>query len=162
EGISELSFYRLDGLDEEATRELRAELQQNGFVASVYPNWILEQQAEPDDPWYDLQEWHYGQLNLPAAWDLEDGSTQPVTVAVLDTGTYPHPDLDWGPGVNLVGFAGQFPPDGLPFDDPTSLGSDHGTHVAGTIGALSNNGLGVAGVNWGLAPITPVKVLGPG
>jgi subtilisin family serine protease len=50
-----------------------------------------------------------------------------------------------------------FANDASTYDGPTD---DHGTHVAGTIGALGNNGVGVAGVNWDVT-LVPVKFLGP-
>ena len=116
-------------------------------------------------------------IDAPDAWNISTGS-QSVVVAVIDTGVdYTHPDLaaniwtnpgeiagngrdDDGNGfvddVHGYDFAEH---DGDPMDD-----NGHGTHVAGTIAAVGNNGLGVAGVNWS-ASIMPLKFLnsqGPG
>lgn len=159
---SGLAFYKAPGLDEAATRELVEELQSKSSIRGAYPNWILHQLAVPNDELYDVQAWHYEQLNLPAAWDIQDGTdpVEPVHVAVLDSGAFAHPDIAWAEeGANFVNWEDGAPEEG-PIDDPMTLpgGSDHGTHVAGTIGAITNNTDGVAGVNWGLNPI-PVKVL---
>jgi serine protease len=126
----------------------------------------------PNDPSYS-QQWHYfeaaGGLNLPPAWDITNGSG--VRVAVLDTGFRPHADL----AANLVGgydfissatVAGDGDGrDGNAIDpgDFTAGGrsSWHGTHVSGTIAAVTNNGAGVAGVAFG-AKVVPVRVLGRG
>lgn len=161
---SGLALYEADGLDETATRDLVAEMQTKSSVRGAYPNWILTQLKVPNDEGYELQAWHYEQLNLPAAWDIQDGSVplEPVHLAVLDTGAFAHPDLNWADvGANLVNWTDNAPvasegPITNPFTN--TGGSDHGTHVAGTIGAITNNTSGVAGVNWGLRPI-PVKVL---
>lgn len=119
--------------------------------------------ATPTDPMYTSQ-WHYPQINLPAAWDITTGGA--VIVAVLDTGTRPaHPDLA---GVHVTGSDFVTDPangDGDGRDsDPTDPGcpSDptdpsHGTHVEGTIAARTNNGVGVAGVNWG--GLSPTKIM---
>src|SRR5256885_12309449 len=114
-------------------------------------------------------------IDAPEAWNVTTGSAG-VTVAVIDTGVdWSHPDLGsqiWiNPGENCSGcrtdgidndhngyvddwrgwdFANN---DNNPMDD-----HGHGTHVAGTIGAAGNNGLGVAGVNWNVR-IMPVKFL---
>lgn len=156
---SGLAFYQADGLTEAATRELVDRLRASSAVAAAYPNWVLEaQQVTPDDPFYELQAWHYEQLNLPAAWAIEDGSSNLITVGVLDSGSFDHPDLEWGVGANLLNWG----PDYVgPITDPSQEpgGSSHGTHVAGTIGALTNNEFGVAGVNWNVE-ILPIKVLG--
>lgn len=142
---------------------------------------LLSAKFVPNDTHYGVQ-WHYHEatagLNLEAAWDVTDGSG--VTVAVLDTGYRPHADL----AANLVGgydmisdsFIGndgngrdsdaQDPGDwvnagecggGQPTQNQNS--SWHGTHVAGTIAAVTNNGTGVAGVAYG-AKVVPVRVLG--
>jgi serine protease len=137
----------------------------------------------PNDTLFS-QQWHYGYvpgvsegLNLLPAWDITTGITNTV-VAVIDTGILNHADLA-GKTVAGYDFIGDtfVANDGDGRDnDPSDPGdwieanecggthsaqpsSWHGTHVAGTIGAASNNGLGVAGVNW-LAKILPVRVLG--
>ena len=127
----------------------------------------------PNDPSYS-QQWHYfealGGINLPAAWDRTVGSAA-ITVAVIDTGSTAHPELD---GRRVAGhdFIADttLSQDGDGRDADASDAGDygcngsgnsswHGTHVAGTIGAASDNGSGVAGVNW-TSRIQPVRVLG--
>ncbi|MFN7768903.1 MAG: S8 family serine peptidase [Planctomycetaceae bacterium] len=100
-------------------------------------------------------------IDAPAAWDVTTGSSS-VVVGIIDTGIdYNHPDLAaniWtnpgeiaGDGIDndANGFVDDihgwdfFNEDSNPFDD-----NGHGTHVAGTIGAVGNNGVGVVGVNW--------------
>lgn len=137
----------------------------------------------PNDTYYSNQ-WHYGYvagssegLNLPAAWNINTGSSS-VVVAVLDTGILNHADLSGRvvPGYDFISDAfvandgdgrdadpsdpGDWVGDnecGYPHNDRAS--SWHGTHVAGTIGAATNNSIGVAGVDWN-ARILPVRVLG--
>jgi thermitase len=110
-------------------------------------------------------------INATAAWDISTGSDA-VTVAVVDTGVnYIHPDLS----ANIWTNPGELPGNGIDDDhngyiddihgwnfvtntsDPLD-DNGHGTHVSGTIGALGNNGLGVAGVNWHIR-IMPLKFL---
>lgn len=100
-------------------------------------------------------------IKAPAAWDLSTGSSD-VVVAIIDSGIdYTHPDLTANLWTNTAENAGNSLDDdtngyvndirginaiagsGNPMDD-----HGHGTHVAGTIGAAGNNGLGVVGVNW--------------
>src|SRR5258707_9315129 len=107
-------------------------------------------------------------MRMRGAWALTAGSAA-VIVAVLDTGQTNHPDLvanqiagyDF---ISSVASAG----DGDGIDaDPTDEGdgngvqpnSFHGTHVSGTIGAVSNNATGVAGVNWSVG-LMSLRVLG--
>jgi serine protease len=119
----------------------------------AYPDYPVWATAVPNDPDFLVRQWHYRAISLPQAWDVSTGQDAPVTVAVIDTGISPsHPDL-----------AGKLVP-GWDFidndDDPTDkpLGSSHGTHVAGTIAAATDNGIGVAGVSWG-SMIMPIRVL---
>lgn len=118
----------------------------------------------PNDPKYS-QQWHYPIMGLEQAWDITTGSAN-VIVAVLDTGIFPHPDLkanviagyDFVSDVYSAGDGNGIDP------DPTAVATAnddaiHGTHVAGTIAAASNNRIGVAGVAW-LSKIMPIRVLG--
>ena len=100
----------------------------------------------PNDPYYfgedvrQSQWWHYDQIRLPQAWAVTTGSKD-IRVAVIDTGIDPdHVDLQDNLNVEE---SYDFTADGDIFD---FIG--HGTHVAGTIGATTNNGHGVAGVMW--------------
>jgi serine protease len=148
-------------------------------VAYAQPNYIRYPLKTPNDEYYQYQ-WHYDpqHLNLPAAWDLEDGTSRPVVVAVVDTGALirkRHPDLTpvFLPGYDFISYP-EVAMDGDGRDpdpeDEEAASQDqgqrpgsgyHGSHVAGTIAALTNNGLGVAGVSWG-AKVVPVRVLGLG
>ncbi|HPF27869.1 MAG TPA: S8 family serine peptidase [Steroidobacteraceae bacterium] len=126
----------------------------------------------PNDPRYNEQ-WSYfettGGIKLPAAWDLSTGSG--ATVAVVDSGYRPHVDLVG----NILG--------GYDFISNTATANDgngrdadaadpgngcggsastwHGTHVAGTVAASTNNSIGVAGVAFN-AKVVPARVLGCG
>ena len=125
---------------------------------------------------------NYG-INAPAAWDITTGSAG-VIVAVLDTGITAHSDLAGRtvPGYDFVSNTAiandgdgrdadpSDPGDWVTAAEDTTVGgtfqncgasnsSWHGTHVSGTIGAISNNGLGIAGVNW-VSKIQPIRVLG--
>lgn len=145
--------------------------------------------AAPNDPYYldtsSNGQWHYrspavepGGANLPGAWDITTGSPS-IVVAVLDTGAlFNHPDLSgrFLPGYDMIADVptaadgdGRDPDPSDPGDwysanvcgagVPASPSSWHGSHVAGTIGANTNNGIGVAGIHWA-AKILPVRVLG--
>jgi len=124
--------------------------------------------ATPNDPLYATsQAWHYTQINLPSAWDVTTGSAA-IIVAVLDTGIRDdHPDLAGiTAGTNSHNFFNgaddaNYRDPGCPTVAVSQL--SHGTHVAGTVAALSNNSAGVAGVNWGGVAgtkIMAVRVLG--
>ena len=165
-------------LDAAQSRELMARFTRWAGVSYVEPDAIMRAMLTPNDTYYSLQ-WHYHEatagMRLPAAWDLATGTGQKV--AVIDTGITTHTDL----GTNVVGgydfisssttardgngrdsnpadqgdwwAAGEC---GLPYGSNSSW---HGTHVAGTVAALSNNAAGVAGVAFN-AKVVPVRVLG--
>lgn len=123
----------------------------NGVLSAEH-NYEVSVQAlkMPNDRFYDMyQWWHYDQIRLPQAWALTTGDSN-IRVAVIDTGIDPdHPDIM--ANVDLEN-AWDFTDDGDIED-----GHGHGTHVAGTIGAVSNNEVGVAGVMWEV-DILPIKV----
>ena len=109
----------------------------------------------PNDPLYP-QQWAYAHINAPQAWYTTVGDGGPI-VAVLDTGVdLTHPDLaaNLVPGATFVSANDNCPaPPSSPSDD-----NGHGTHVAGIVAAVGDNGVGVAGMNWH-ARLMPVKVL---
>ena len=168
--LERTQLYRAAGLDRAGTLALAQRIAARSDVEYAVPNRIWRALAEPNDPYYGAQ-WHYRLMNLPAAWDTTTGSAS-TKVAVIDTGILPHPDLK-GRVVDGYDFISDpaIANDGDGRDsDPTDAGdaerageqnSYHGTHVAGTIGAATNNNKGVAGVNWA-AQIVPIRVLGKG
>lgn len=138
----------------------------------------------PNDPFYSRQ-WNLSQaLGMEKAWDINPGASSSITVAVLDSGVaYLNAVIrytgistqlqDTGPvfpalGTIDVPFAaapdlassGRFvAPHDFIWGDDTPVDLDgHGTHVSGTIGQLTNNGVGVAGMAFNVK-IMPVKVI---
>ena len=162
-GAGAAALYHAPGLDERGTAALIESLNARPDVLYAEPNVILQALKVPNDEFYPFQ-WHYEAMNLPAAWDITDGTGSDVTVAVIDSGSLPHPDLQ---NTLVGGYDFVSDPvngaDGDGYDpDPTDLTQDsvyHGTHVAGTVAAGTNDGFGVAGVSWG-AKVLPVRVLG--
>ncbi len=142
-------------------------LRQQEGIEYAEPNYIRKAQATANDPYYRYQ-WHYPAINLPQAWNLNKGDG--VIVAVIDTGVYlAHPDLS---GQLIAGYdfianrdsardgnGIDNNPDDPGDSDIPGASSWHGTHVAGTIAAASNNGIGGAGVAWN-AKIMPLRALG--
>jgi len=140
-------------------------------IEEASPNYLLQAQRVPNDPQYGYQ-WNYPMLHLPQAWDVTMGDSN-VVVAVIDTGVLlSHPDLQ---GKTTAGYdfisdtSVSLDGDGMdsnPNDpgDQAEVNGDstfHGTHVAGTIAAATNNGKGVAGVGWNTR-VMPLRVLGKG
>lgn len=102
----------------------------------------------PNDPWFVNWEGHLRRIQAPAAWSITTGSSN-VVIAILDTGVdATHEDLASKivPGWNTYNN-----------NSATSDVSGHGTPVAGTAAAASDNGLGVASVCW-LCRIMPIRV----
>lgn len=157
------------------TLEAVAEMRARPDVAWAEPNYVYHPQLVPNDQYYGFQ-WHYPLISLPEAWDVTQGSSD-VIVAVVDTGILydptsglVHPDLDPSrilPGFDFISSASNARDgngiDGNPFDNGDGRrgtgSSFHGSHVAGTIGASSNDAKGVTGIDWH-ARIMPVRVLG--
>ncbi|MFD1216870.1 S8 family peptidase [Microbulbifer celer] len=156
-----------------------ARLQQDPQVEYAEPDRLMQPMATPNDSYYN-QQWHYfestGGLNLPSAWDVTQG--EGVVVGVIDTGYRPHADLNANilPGYDMISDTtvaqdgdgrdsdasdpGDWSPAGAcGVGQPARGSSWHGTHVAGTIAAVTNNGTGVAGVAY-KSKIVPIRVLG--
>ena len=174
--LSELEALNPESYDHYVTLNTIKQFRLRDDVEYAQPNYIRTKQQVPNDPLY-IRQWHYPAINLPQAWDLTTGTPDVgnVIVAVIDTGVFlDHEDLrnKLVPGYDFIsdplnqgnegeGESGIDPnPDdpGDGFQPDTS--SWHGTHVAGTIAAETNNNLGLSGVSWG-AKIMPLRVLGP-
>jgi subtilisin family serine protease len=178
------TLVRVKVLSNQSVEQTLLQLQSDPNVEYAQPNFIYHATALPNDPSF-AQQWgmnNTGQIvtatsngaglsdqtdnpgtaaddmSLPAAWDyITDCSS--VVVAVLDTGiAYNHEDLSanmWDGssyGISLHGINLQ---DGT--NDPMD-NNGHGSHVAGVIGAVGNNGVGVSGICW-KASLMAVKVL---
>jgi len=117
-------------------------------VEFTEPDMIVSvDQVAPNDPSYPSQ-WHLPKIQTPTAWSTTKGSTA-IKIAILDSGVDPnHEDLysRLVPGWNTF--------DG---NNNTADVYGHGTKVAGTASASSNNGMGVAGVSWETL-IMPIRV----
>jgi len=169
--------YKLEIGAGENVAEALGELEKDPAVQLAEPNYIYKiSDTTPNDPLFYSQ-WGMQSASLPAAWDVTRGSSE-VVVAVTDTGIdLEHPDLVENIWVN----GGEIPDNGVDDDgngyvddvqganiiSPSSAPDDdngHGTHVAGIIGAVTNNNEGVAGVCWNcrLMPIKWVSADGTG
>ena len=119
-------------------------------VLSASPNYYASVAAVPDDTRYNSLWGLHGTHGIDAdeAWDITTGSSE-VKVGIIDTGIANHPDLN----ANLAAGWDFYNDNSITNDDP----SGHGTHVAGIIGAVGNNNLGVVGVNWKVT-LVPLQV----
>ncbi|MBN1685312.1 MAG: S8 family serine peptidase, partial [Spirochaetales bacterium] len=142
----------------------------------------------PNDLYFNVDEdtdwpgqWALEVMGIPALWGhlkhLEETGTtrQEVVVAVVDTGYTEHPDLQDGPLDNLLEENGyDFIEDIVSAADDDGIDDDaldagdggfgenswHGTAVAGAIAALTNNGVGIAGIGLSKLKVLPVRALG--
>ena len=150
------------------------------LVAYAEPDYLLSAMLSVNDPDYSNQ---YGlnntgqnggtanaDISIEAAWDTQTGAD--IIVAVIDSGVdYTHQDLSANMWTNVAEIPGNRIDDdnngyvddvrgwnfsgnnNNPMDD-----NNHGTHIAGVIGAKSNNGIGVTGINWNVK-IMPLKFM---
>lgn len=96
----------------------------------------------PDDPQYPSTQWHLDMIRMPEAWAFQNGDGTPVKVAIIDSGLeVSHPDFVRADGTRIIVDSQNF--NGGPVGGD---GDGHGTHVAGTVAAATNNGIGVASV----------------
>jgi serine protease len=167
-----------DGTDpEEAARRLsqRPDVEYAQADYRVYARFV------PNDPLYNRQ-WNFPAINLERGWDVNRGATPAVIVAILDTGLALENKVFRYTASAFTRSGQRYPalgPIDLPFaaapdivtpdrivaprdfiwndNDPVDL-DGHGTHVTGTIGELTDNGTGVAGIAFNVK-LMPVKVL---
>lgn len=165
-------------IDASELAALIAEFATEAGVEYVEADRLLQPTLTPNDPRYSEQ-WGYfeavGGIRAPAAWDVTNGAG--VIVSVIDTGYRPHADL----AANIIGGYDMISDRAVANDgnlrdadarDPgdwvgnfecglnlSASSSWHGTHVAGTIAAVTGNALGVSGVAYG-AKVLPVRGLG--
>ncbi len=167
-------------LDRAEAETLMRRLAADPNVVSVEVDQLLRPTLTPNDPRLSEQ-WGFGTtsagINVRPAWDQSTGTG--VVVAVIDTGITNHPDLNANilPGYDFISdtFVSRDGDgrDSNPADEgdwnpvanecysgsPVTNSSWHGTHVAGTIAAVTNNAVGVAGTAFN-AKVVPVRVLG--
>ena len=167
---------------EEAAATLRA----RSDVEYAQPRYRNHAMGQPNDPLY-VNQWNLPALDMERAWAIQPGATPAIIVAVLDSGVahrsgtirylsaFPFRLTPNGPTYPALGFVD------LPFAAAPELGESgstrfvsprdfiwnddlpvdldgHGTHVTGTVGQLTNNGIGVAGMAYNVR-IMPVKII---
>ena len=146
------------------------EMRMRSDVEYAQPNYLRQALFIPDDPLFNLQ-WNLSLMGMERAWDINPAAGESVTVAVIDSGlalrdtqiTFKAEEFSLGSSFPALGtvsvpFAAAFDivsPDRIvaPFDM-----SGHGTHVTGSVGQLTDNGEGGAGVAFNVR-IMPLKVL---
>ncbi len=153
------------------TLDLIERLNSRPDVLFAEPNYLYRAARVPSDPLYARQ-WHLSGINMDRAWDISTGDAQ-VVVAVVDNGLrFAHPDLQGRVGGGQYDFVSDprraLDGDGIDpsAEDPgqdigLAISSYHGTHVAGIIGAGSDNALGVTGMNWN-SPLMILRAMGAG
>lgn len=180
--MDEISLLTVSGTIPDAIAKLKA----NPEVEYAEPNYIYHHFAESNDTYYTNGNlWGmYGDATSPVnkygsqageAWAAGHTGSVTVYIGIIDEGyMYTHVDLDANVGVNPGEIAGNKKDDdvngfvddvyGWDFDGRNNtvfdgIQDDHGTHVAGTIGAVGGNGKGVAGVCWNVK-LLDAKFLG--
>jgi len=134
--------------------DLINEIKKDPNVEIVEPNFIYKSSAIVNDPLMNESLkppglWGHKKIKVESAWDLAQGAG--VSVAVIDSGVdYLHPDI--AANIPLIGY------DYVYNDSYPEDGTGHGTHVAGTIGAIGNNSRGMIGIAY-LSKIFPIRVL---
>ena len=138
---------------EKTVEEALALLNNKTDIVYSEPNYILQPQFIPNDPFYGTNQWGPQLTNCPKAWDIEQGKEY-VNLTVIDTGVDFHQEFRQRmvPGWDFVNDVPT-----APYQSTDDNG--HGTHVAGISAAGGNDHVGIAGVAWNVG-IKPLKVCG--
>jgi len=146
-------FYELEIPKGADPFEVARRLQNTGRFEEVLFNVFMKVDGIPNDPQYTNQ-WNLGKVSMAGAWDITTGSSN-IIVAVIDVGAdYNHEDLQanrWsGIGYDF------YDNDSNPYPSDSAR---HGTAVAGILGAVTNNSLGVAGVAGGWGGVGGIRIM---
>lgn len=186
-GVARPSWADFDVLTVPADRDpeaVVAQLRLRPDVEYAQPRYLNHAMLRPNDRFYDRQ-WNLSSLDMERAWDIQPGGTRSIIVAVLDTGVaftnvtiryrakpfilepggpvFPSlgtVDVPFAMAPDLSNDASRFvSPRDFIWNDTVPVDLDgHGTHVSGTIGQLTNNEMGVAGMAFNVR-LMPVKVI---
>jgi serine protease len=158
--------------DEADAEQLSAVLRRQPEVAWAQPNYLRRTSARPNDPLYTSRQWNLDLIEMPRAWDINDGSSETMIVAIIDSGvttvtqSFGFP-LWTGERIETVSIPFSVNPDinasrimpGRDFIFWTGPVLDmvgHGTHVAATALEETNNSLALAGIAY-RARLMPLK-----
>ena len=175
----ESDVFEVEDASSNEMKDMMNEISQMSDVLYVEEDKLMQHQFQPNDPRYSDQRHYFEQgtsINVEPAWDKATG--QGVVVAVIDTGYRPHADLAGNilPGYDMISDT-SISNDGDGRDSDARDTGDwtvdnqcqqgragtnsswHGTHVSGTVAAVTDNGRDVAGVAFN-AKVVPVRALG--
>ena len=154
-GLNDNLKFALIKSSNKTTQELISELKSRPDVVAVSPNYLVNINnfevagLTPNDASFD-ELWGIKKINAPEVWEEGYTGSKNIHAVIMDTGIDRHVDL-------LDNIAEDL---GIAFENGQIWSNDmlgHGTHCAGTVGAVGNNNIGVAGINWEVSLI-PVNI----
>lgn len=181
QAYADFNMVRID--PEQDAEAAASALAQHAAVEYAQPAYRVHAMLVPNDPLYATRQWNLPLIGLERAWDLQPQAGSAIIVAVLDTGVayqnatlienipafrddrgvlYPalgRVTIPYAAASQLVAPGRFVAPHDFIWDNDLPLDFDgHGTHVTGTIGQLTNDAIGTAGVAFNVR-IMPVKVI---
>ncbi len=123
------------------------ELEKIEYIYSAEPNYYDKVSSIPND-YSETSQYAIDMMELDNMWDFSTGSRE-IKVGIIDTGINgDHLDLEANINFEL---SKNFSSD---FTDPLDDVEGHGTHIAGIVGAVGNNNIGITGVNWSVSLVS--------